>query len=809
MRIKFFFVVAVLATAILCFGATSVRAVDNSALIAQLIAQIQALQAQLQTLQAQQGVTPTWCHTFNTNLGFANSGSDEVGALHTVLDKEGNSYAPDTGNTYDEGTAHAVIQLQAKYGILQSGYVGPITRAKLNSLYGCAPTPPVACLNGSGPLLPGQSYCNSTQPSITVTSPNGGENWQVGSTQNITWTSSGVSNVMIELDKNSPNSGWHLTYSVPASSGLFRWTIPSSISESIASASDYSIKIWDTTNPSITDSSNNYFTITAPTTTCADSDGGTNYNIRGTTTGLNIYNEATTSTDYCVYAGQQGTYGQYLQLGQQAVIEYACNSNGKTVYDDLHICPNGCSNGACLQTVQPSITITSPNGGENWVQGSTHNITWTANGVDLVAINLLKQSSGTAATVITSSPVSASTGSYSWTIPSTLTTGGDYYLQLWGRNGSGATAVTLPVKSSNSFTIATAYTACTYGQTMACNAGYGAGVQTCVNGQWGSCIVTQTQPSISSIKHEQVSTGDKITISGANLSGATSVGFYLSGQTEAVASIGASSLTTSSNSIVFMNLQNLSSKLPIGTNNVYIIVVTPAGSSNTLLFSQYVVTPQPTITVTSPTGTSPITIKSIQNITWTTSGAKASYVSIGLYGQAGNFLGNITTQTANTGSYSWTIPSTVTNGTYRIRVSEYGNAAVYGESGDLVFAIPVISPVFPVAGNNFVRGSTQNITWTTSGIDVVPYVRIDLYLSGTFIQTLTSKVANTGSYSWIIPTSLSASDKYTIKISSFTDGVIRGDTGSFNITVAVSAADFSQNNLASLFSAFAKLLFGK
>jgi Na+-transporting methylmalonyl-CoA/oxaloacetate decarboxylase gamma subunit len=84
---------------------------------------------------------PAWCHTFNKNLGYADSGTDEIVSLHTALDKEGFSYAPDTGNIYANGTSQALIQFQTKYGILPlSGFVGTKTRAKLNSLYGCATT---------------------------------------------------------------------------------------------------------------------------------------------------------------------------------------------------------------------------------------------------------------------------------------------------------------------------------------------------------------------------------------------------------------------------------------------------------------------------------------------------------------------------------------------------------------------------------------------------------------------------------------------------------------------------------------------
>jgi len=110
---------------------------------------------------------------------------------------------------------------------------------------------------------------NIAQPSITVTSPNGGETWKIGETHNITWASTGVNNVMIELDKNNPNAGWHLVYSAPASVGSYSWTIPSAISETLSTASDYKIKIWDTTNASVTDSSDNYFTIVAPVSTTA------------------------------------------------------------------------------------------------------------------------------------------------------------------------------------------------------------------------------------------------------------------------------------------------------------------------------------------------------------------------------------------------------------------------------------------------------------------------------------------------------------------------------------------------------------
>lgn len=125
-------------------GFAGAQTTDNSAKIAELQAQIVQLQAQVQALQAQQSSSSSstsvssWCHNFNINLGYAQSDTEEVGYLHTALDKSGISYDADTGNEYTRYTANAVKKFQAKYGVSQTGYCGSLTREKLNALYGCS-----------------------------------------------------------------------------------------------------------------------------------------------------------------------------------------------------------------------------------------------------------------------------------------------------------------------------------------------------------------------------------------------------------------------------------------------------------------------------------------------------------------------------------------------------------------------------------------------------------------------------------------------------------------------------------------------
>ncbi len=115
------------------------------------------------------------------------------------------------------------------------------------------------------------SLTYSAASSITVTSPNGGENWRLGSDHNITWTYTGSpgDNVKIELYKAGV-----LYKTIAASapigsggSGAFAWTIATNH----AAASDYRIRVSSTTTAA-EDSSNADFTLSKVPTTLVASD---------------------------------------------------------------------------------------------------------------------------------------------------------------------------------------------------------------------------------------------------------------------------------------------------------------------------------------------------------------------------------------------------------------------------------------------------------------------------------------------------------------------------------------------------------
>ena len=95
-------------------------------------------------------------------------------------------------------------------------------------------------------------------PYITITSPNGGESWQPGSTYNITWNDNIADNVKLELYKDGTYDS--TISSSTASDGSESWTVPTSL----ASGSDYQLRITSLSDSSVYDDTDNDFSVTLP-----------------------------------------------------------------------------------------------------------------------------------------------------------------------------------------------------------------------------------------------------------------------------------------------------------------------------------------------------------------------------------------------------------------------------------------------------------------------------------------------------------------------------------------------------------------
>ena len=92
-------------------------------------------------------------------------------------------------------------------------------------------------------------------PEVTLLSPNGGEEWVVGTTQNITWKSGYVSNVKLVYSTNNGSSWTTIISNTSTATGSYSWKVPDTLSTNCL------VKISHITDPGITDQSNAVFSI--------------------------------------------------------------------------------------------------------------------------------------------------------------------------------------------------------------------------------------------------------------------------------------------------------------------------------------------------------------------------------------------------------------------------------------------------------------------------------------------------------------------------------------------------------------------
>jgi 5-hydroxyisourate hydrolase-like protein (transthyretin family) len=293
------------------------------------------------------------------------------------------------------------------------------------------------------------STSTPTTSKIIVSSPNGGESWQLGSAQTIRWTYTGTpgSNVKIELYRGYGLSKV-ISASTPIGSGSYTWTVPSWQTVD----SSYTIKITSTSNVNYTDSSDGKFTITnattnpTPTITVTSPNGGESWQV------------GSTQMIKWSYAGNPGSAVK-IELLKAGVVNQTINSstsigsNGSGSYSwaipslqaaggDYKIRVSSTSNGACADTsdnqftitntIPSAITVSSPNGGENWQVGSTQTIRWTYTGNPGSAVKIELLKAGVVNQTISSSTSIGSngSGSFAWTVPSSQVVGSDYKIKI-------------------------------------------------------------------------------------------------------------------------------------------------------------------------------------------------------------------------------------------------------------------------------------------------------------------------------------------------------------------------------------------
>lgn len=363
----------------------------------------------------------SWCYSFNQDMirGQNSSIGPDAVALIAVLEKEG-LYFSNGSQFYGEKVQRAVRGFQMRYKITPiSGNVGGKTRAKLNALYGC-PTDScgkyfwfdygtdstIACKYAKNlcgnyqydglQVFKSQKDCKAAfkkvVPSITVISPEEGDQWVQDELYKVKWTSKYV-------NLNEP-----ITVIQRDERGDF---VRDERPQSSTGAGEAFVHPY---GASVTEKNTFMLEVVAAA-------GFQNF-IRGRS-GIFTMN-----------------FGHFCDSGQTASCITNNGSGTKTCNAN-----NRC--GECVVTT-PYITITSPNTGETWRVGETRNITWNSHNLaenDYVSIGINGYEAESSLVKEQIARVIASNGSYTWTIPSTMggesLAGKNYHVYVTGDNDVG------------------------------------------------------------------------------------------------------------------------------------------------------------------------------------------------------------------------------------------------------------------------------------------------------------------------------------------------------------------------------------
>ncbi|MFL6301006.1 MAG: FG-GAP-like repeat-containing protein [Terriglobales bacterium] len=235
---------------------------------------------------------------------------------------------------------------------------------------------------------PGFAFTIINPNTLTITSPNGGEVFNGGTSQTIRWTYTGNPGpVNIALWKEGFTYRT-ITWSVPLGSngsGSYVWTVPTDL----PLAEDYKISVYSGDGYT-EDESNHNFRVNKTGIKITDPKSGafwrpgTTHTLRwiysgsvGSAVKIDLYNngvfQRTLSSSTSIGANGVGTFNwtlpqdSVLALGYHLKVTSTTNSAWTDTSEQFNI-------------TNDNITLTSPNGGELWRPGHIQTITWTFTG---------------------------------------------------------------------------------------------------------------------------------------------------------------------------------------------------------------------------------------------------------------------------------------------------------------------------------------------------------------------------------------------------------------------------------------------
>lgn len=679
-------------------------------------------------------------------------------------------------------------------------------------------------------------------PTITLTSPVGGESWYATGNYSITWTSAGSAsnNLKLEYSTNGGTS-WNVIATGRANSGNYLWGPIADVN-----SSQMRIRITDATRPAVTTTSPANFTITPPTITMISPNGseawavGTTQNIRWTSAGeangairdnLTIQLSTNSGGSWATIATGEANNGLY----QWVVSDNVSATCRIKAFDATRVATADTSN-ADFAIALPMVTITSPNGGEEWPIGALKEVTWSS--VGSVSNNLkLEYSKDNFTTATTIATGLVNSGTYNWTVPDDasavvklrltdasrpavtdqsdsafsivnpiltitypnggeLLSVGDVENITWQNVGTVSNSLKIEY-SKDSFVTSTVIAANapnfgTFAWTVPNDVSTSMKIRITDNGRpvvWDKSdanftilptpAITVTVPVLNDIWRVGTVHNITWTDNGGRISNNLTLQYSTDGGTTW-------KLITSGRA----NNGTYAWTIPDDVSATAMVKVFDANRTATTSNSALFNLANPRLTLTSPNGGEVWSVGDPGPVRWTSEGTISENLVLEYSPDAGATWYFVRGGIPNSGSFSWTVPDYVTVQCL-LRIKDGNRPAVFDVS-DAVFTIspmPTISFTAPVGGQTFVLGQTVPITWTWTGLSIAN-MTLD-YSNDNFMtrRIIATNLANTGSYTWTIPADaligqtiqLRLTDGTRTQISAKSSGYLR-IRGGFTIT---------------------------
>lgn len=558
---------------------------------------------------------------------------------------------------------------------------------------------------------------NVVSPSITVVFPNGGEEFAVGSMQEITWSSDGgdfgaIKKLTLQYSTDGGVS-WTDIDSNQDNDGSYMWIVPDSLSNNCR------VRIFDSSRIATMDASNGNFKIMLPTLRITAPNGneswpiGTHKNITWTSVGAisdnlkleyskdNFVSSVTIATG----AHNTGSYDWTIPDDQSVSVKVRITDSNRTEISDV--------SDAAFIIANPVIRVTAPNGGELWNAQDTENITWENTGSVGNSVKIEYSKDNFISDVNLINAGASNTGTYPWNIPTDVSSTVRVRVTDNGRT-------TVWDKSDQNFTILP------------------------------SPVITLVSPIGSAEGHpqEQWSVGSQHDITwtdnGGKISNNLTIQYCTDGGT-----------TWKPLAVNVPNTGSHSWTVPDDVSANCKVKIFDTGHTATYSISPnaFKIT-EPTITITSPNGGEFWAVGDSAPITWTSAGMVSDNLIFEWSPNNGTDYYPIRTGIANTGSSTWTVsgdfPST---STALFRITD-GNRITVKDVSNQVFTIipsPAITITAPAGGEELVLGDAKDITWTHKGLSITDNLLIEIS-NDNFVtrQIIDQGKPNTGRYNWLL-----------------------------------------------------------